>query len=816
MFLPGQHPSKGTSGLLLRASLLCAALAIFLPAALLLTLLLTQRQIEQDRLSNLLRAQAMSLAQAVEGRASSSMDALQTLAASDALQRGDVAGFFGGLLSMPSHIGRRPWQGVFLARPGGEILFNTQQPAGKSLGIFPNRGVIDQVVRTRQGTFTDQISSPTGQPATCILVPVLVQGKVRYLLGAWMPPDAWQALVQEHLRMQPVGSTEAAIMDGMDRAGGHPPSQDRGTFSIERDIVSDGHEEVWIPVRGMPWHVRMTTPLRQPPTQAYAALLSLLSISGLTMFARSWLSKESKVGDHEDDARRADGRSDLFEQQVVSWAQVAGHIGFFRYEVHTDMAVWTSGLARMLGTPRTASCEGSWTDLMSALAPQDRRLVVQQLRQALRQKQERLTVEARNKAAPPHARWLSCLILLVHGHDGRLHSIHGVVNDVSRQKALDEQQATLMERERIARFDAERANRAKDEFLAMLGHELRNPLGAISAACEVLNQGAANQDVMRRARQIITRQTAHLSRLMDDLLDVFRAISGKVLLVRERLQLGQVVHRVVHTLELAGALQAHSLSLDIDEVWVFADATRIEQVITNLLSNALKYTPVQGHITVRVKTSGSTAVLQVQDSGVGMTPELMRRVFDLFVQGERTIDRPQGGLGIGLTLVRRLTELHGGRVEVHSDGPDRGCLFSVFLPLAPALPPPAISSQPEPASKPRRIVVVEDNDDAREALCAMLTLNHHDTYAAPEGNSGLELILKVRPDAALIDIGLPGLSGYDIAHHLRAMGYAGCLIAISGYGQPSDVARARTEGFDEHLVKPIDALLLERLLNHAA
>jgi nitrogen-specific signal transduction histidine kinase/CheY-like chemotaxis protein len=401
---------------------------------------------------------------------------------------------------------------------------------------------------------------------------------------------------------------------------------------------------------------------------------------------------------------------------------------------------------------------------------------------------------------------------VTYAEDGRPLQAIGITVDMTEQQAAEQERAALVEREQAARREAEAASRAKDEFLAMLGHELRNPLSAISSAVEVLNRGGANEALATNARNIIGRQTRHLARLMEDLLDVARVISGKVVLSRQPLELSALVQRLLSTLQLTGQTQQHDLQLQLQEgVWVDADATRIEQVVNNLLTNALKYTPEGRRIEVQLAREGAEAVLEVRDHGLGIPAALLPRIFDLFVQGERTLDRRAGGLGIGLTLVRRLVELHGGTVGVESSS--EGSTFRVRLP---AMEPPALQpvrgEQQRLAAQPRQVLLVEDNADAMSALRSLLELDGHTVSTAVDGVAGLAELLRMRPEVAVIDIGLPGLTGYEVAKRSRAAGHAGKLIALSGYGQGRDVQQALRAGFDAHLVKPVDPEALRRLL----
>ena len=377
-----------------------------------------------------------------------------------------------------------------------------------------------------------------------------------------------------------------------------------------------------------------------------------------------------------------------------------------------------------------------------------------------------------------------------------------------------ERRRTEDERER-ARAEAEEASRVKDEFFAMLGHELRNPLGAITTALHVIDTGTPGDERSARAREIITRQIRHLVRLVDDLLDVTRLTTGKITLARRPVDLAALARRVVAAvgattpaLELRGAADG--------AVWIEADETRLEQILNNLLGNAVKFTPAGGRVTVAVAARDGEAVLSVEDSGAGIAADLLPRIFELFVQGQSGLYRPASGLGIGLTLVKRLVDLHGGRIEAASEGPGRGSVFTVRFPLQ-AAPRAAADPPPPPggARAPRRVLIVEDNHDAREMLRHLLERTGHEVHEAADGLTGLDRALALRPDAAVIDIGLPGLDGYEVARRLRGAGREDVLlVAVTGYGQPGDRQRSTDAGFDAHLTKPVDPLALEALLEN--
>jgi CheY-like chemotaxis protein len=381
---------------------------------------------------------------------------------------------------------------------------------------------------------------------------------------------------------------------------------------------------------------------------------------------------------------------------------------------------------------------------------------------------------------------------------------------LERQRAL--------ERERTARQVAESASRAKDEFLAMLGHELRNPLAAITTAARLLELSRDGMPPSQaNAAAIVSRQARHLARMTDDLLDAGRVALGKVTLSRSRMNLGRAVDAAMAALRNSRQLVQHDVSWQVEDIWIDGDATRIDQIVLNLVTNAIKYTPEGGAIRVEACRQGSEAVLRVIDTGIGLDAQLLPRVFDLFVQGERTIDRSQGGLGIGLTLVHRLAELHGGSAEVQSEGPGRGATFTVRLP---AVDPQADlpGKDRHPTSTPLRIAIVEDNDDVRTGLRHLLELDGHVVREAADGQSGLSLVLGDSAlDAVFIDIGLPGMDGLALARAIRAAGRrALLLVAMSGYGSERDRLRGIEAGFDAYLVKPVDPDALRSLMEKRA
>jgi PAS domain S-box-containing protein len=390
---------------------------------------------------------------------------------------------------------------------------------------------------------------------------------------------------------------------------------------------------------------------------------------------------------------------------------------------------------------------------------------------------------------------------------------------VADRVALAIENAYLYEAEQRARSEAEAASQAKDQFLAMLAHELRNPLAPIRSATHVIGR-LTDEPAVRRARDIVERQVNHLSRLLDDLLDVARITRGKIELVRAPLDLAAAIREALEGAREVIEARGHAVTLSLPDepISIEADPTRLVQIVGNLLNNAAKYTPPRGSIRVTVRREDDWAVITVKDDGIGIPAEMLPRVFDLFSQINPSFARSEGGLGVGLTLVRRLVELHGGTVAARSEGKGLGSEFTVRLPVStrPAAPE---AGPPPPAvrQRPLRILLVEDNADAAEMLRADLTLDGHDITVAADGTTGVEMAVRDRPDVMLVDIGLPGLDGYEVARQVRSeLGAGVLLLALTGYGQPENRDRALAAGFDAHLVKPVDpAELGDLLARHA-
>ena len=364
------------------------------------------------------------------------------------------------------------------------------------------------------------------------------------------------------------------------------------------------------------------------------------------------------------------------------------------------------------------------------------------------------------------------------------------------------------------------ADRAKEDFIAMLSHELRNPLATLAAAAHVLRKLAPGGPAVQ-ATGVVLRQVEQMTRLVEDLLDLSRLARGKMSLVREPFDLVELVRTTLRELQAAARLEAHTVEVDLSPAWVHGDAARIRQIVANLVGNAVKYTPPGGKILVSVRRDRNTVQLRVRDNGIGMAPELTARVFDLFSQGEAAAEQAPGGLGIGLALVKRLAELHGGNAFAASSGPGEGAVFTVTLPAIEAREAlePAASGEPG-AHEKHRILLIDQNAAVRESLQAALELEGHRVYAAADATTGLEKAAAEAPDVAVIDIRLPDLTGYEVARELRrsrgAEGERMVLVALTGYGQADSPRRAQEAGFDQFVIKPIAPERLLRLIDVAS
>ena len=505
-------------------------------------------------------------------------------------------------------------------------------------------------------------------------------------------------------------------------------------------------------------------------------------------------------------AENAALRAELAKARLLSAAVESSDDAILTKDLDDNITSWNQGAERMFGY----TAEEIVGKHLSVLVPPERwddmSLIIERIRAGERVEHfetQRLTRDGRLLA-------VSVTVSPVYDDAGQIVGASKIVRDISALK-----QAELEQRE---------ANQRKDEFLAMLAHELRNPLAPICNAVQILRMTGEHTPAMEQATGMIGRQVNQLIRLVDDLLDVSRVSRGKINLQKEPVDLVAVVHQAVETSQPLIKSREHTLEMTLPphKIRVDGDFTRLAQVISNLLNNAAKYTDAGGVISVSVELAtpenpspGAEAVIRVRDNGRGIDPLILDCLFDLFYQADRNIDRAEGGLGIGLSLVKSLVDMHGGRVEVHSEGKGRGSEFAVYLPCQmeeQALQPVQADGQETPTQS-HSILLVEDNPDVADSMAMLLELYGHEVLVAHDGRRGVELAVQEKPAMVLLDIGLPDMNGYETCRAMRAAGLEDVLIvALTGYHQDEDRTKAAEAGFDWHLAKPVDIQVLEDLL----
>jgi PAS domain S-box-containing protein len=395
------------------------------------------------------------------------------------------------------------------------------------------------------------------------------------------------------------------------------------------------------------------------------------------------------------------------------------------------------------------------------------------------------------------------------------------LRDITERKKSEEDLRAAILREQERAEQLRDADQRKDEFLAMLAHELRNPLAAVANSLQISRTPGIDSESLKWSQGVMERQVTQLTRLIDDLLDVSRITRGKIKLRKEVVLLEALIERSADAARPQFESKRQQLKLRLSNrpgLWIEADPARIEQILGNLLTNAAKYTPEGGKIEVSAKQDAGEAVVRVTDNGIGISAEMLPHLFDPFAQADSSLDRSHGGLGIGLTLVRSLAEMHGGTATAASEGAGQGSEFTLRLPLTESLSNEAMAAQHPSNNHCRRILVVDDNQDAAKTLAMVLNVHGHTTQVACNGTDGLLAIERFKPDVVLLDIGLPEMDGYEVARRIRRTerGDDMLVIAITGYGQPTDRTRSQMAGFDFHLVKPVDISELLQLCSDGA
>jgi two-component system CheB/CheR fusion protein len=538
-------------------------------------------------------------------------------------------------------------------------------------------------------------------------------------------------------------------------------------------------------LRILPYRVhRANDPRYLEPTPIDGVVLTLTNITTLDR-ARARLAQLSAIVESSEDAiigKALDGT-------ITAWNRGAEQL----YGYTAEEAIGRD--ARMLLTPDTQGELDRFIDILRGGGK------VEQV----------LTVHVRKDGSHVD---ISKTLSPIYDATGQLVGVSSIGRDVSARLAAERELEERQTRIRTLLESTAEAARRREQFLAMLSHELRNPLAAVLGATTVM-RGNPSAAIADRCRTVIERQSRHMARLLDDLLDVSRITRGKFELRKTEMDLRTAVEGAIES--TAPLFEARSVKLDVAmpdvPVPMMGDLARLQQVVVNLLSNAANYSQSDGRVELRVAVNNDQAILRVVDRGFGIEPEMLGKIFELFVQAEQRIDRPRGGLGVGLSLARSIVELHGGSIEARSDGPKMGSEFVVKLPTTAAAQASAVRR--EHARGPRRrVVVVEDQHDAREMMRMLLESLDHVVLDAADGLSAIELIVREKPDAALIDIGLPTMNGYEVAQRIRENKDLQdvMLIALTGYGAAADISAARSAGFDAHLIKPADLARIEELL----
>ncbi|HSW16806.1 MAG TPA: hybrid sensor histidine kinase/response regulator [Ramlibacter sp.] len=788
----------------------------------------------QTRIEQALARSAQALAEAADDEVAASLAALAALAATLDDQPSSAPQVLQRQQLLRATARARPeWDSVFLLDARGELVFDTavaRDNTSPSAELAPlHARVLAQRAPVVGGL------APTARPAglaVSMATPMLRDGAVDQVLGARMAPGAWQRLLTRASR--PAGAYAvlydqghrvigAAGVDASDAPDGLPEAPQAGTAAAPdrpgRATAQD-HRRVYAASHAAPttgWRVRMTTPADPIDQAARAALARALAAAALCLalgMLLAWLAArritaplqrlaagraaappEETIPARELDQLRLALR-DTFLRDMAANARLNAREQDFQalfaaspvpmaiaHDAHCAVVLHNAAMDALMGPANLAAQQCELRQQGRPLAPQDWPLQ----RSAVSGEAVTLALELRRGANAP--RQLMANATPLRDSQGRPRGAIATLVDVTERH---EAQA--------ARQQAEAAHRAKDEFLTMLGHELRNPLSAISAAVDVMEMADPQSADAIEARAIVTRQTRKLAHMTDDLLEVGRAIRGKIALAREPVNLATVARRVHAEFQLADAARGHQLRLQLEDAWCEGDAMRLEQIVTNLVNNAVQYTTPGSRVDLCVSAQVDLVALAVQDAGPAISSLLMPRIFELFAQGEQALDRHAGGLGIGLTLVRRLVELHGG--EVTATTGEQGSRFTVRLPAIPA--PVASDETLAPPTRRCKVLVVDDNQDVLCALRSRLELDGHIVSTAADGIEGLRSLLQLQPEVSIVDIGLPGLTGYEVARHARAAGYAGRMVALSGYAGGQEVNSARVAGFDAYLVKPVD------------
>jgi two-component system CheB/CheR fusion protein len=492
-------------------------------------------------------------------------------------------------------------------------------------------------------------------------------------------------------------------------------------------------------------------------------------------------------------------------EERLRLALEAGRMGTWEWSMATAGVVWSPGLEEIHGL-EPGTFEGTFEAFQKVTHPDDREKVRALIAEAL-ERGEEYRVDYRIVCPDGTVRWVEARGRFVEGKDGAPGGMVGICADITDRKRAEQ---ALHE-----------ADRRKNEFLATLAHELRNPLAPIRNALEIIKRAGGDRDLLRQGRGAIERQVAHMVRLVDDLLDVSRITRDELELRKTGVELASVVHQAVATWRPLAERENQTIEVRLpsEPVYLDADPVRLAQIFSNLLHNACKYTPPGGSISLVAEAQGGEVVANVKDTGIGICPEQLGSIFEMFTRADTTLERSRDGLGIGLTLVKRLVEMHGGTIEAHSEGEGWGSEFSVRLPRLAGKPAaherPVATANVGPGPARHRVLVVDDNVDSADSLATLMYLSGHETRIAYDGEEALAAAEEFRPEVILLDIGLPKVHGFGVCRGVREKpwGEDVVIVALTGWGQDEDRQRSQEAGFDRHIVKPVDYQALTELLD---
>ncbi len=802
---------------------------------------------------------------AVDTELKKSVTTLEALASSDDLDTGDLWSFHEEALRV---LQTQPdWFTIYLASPSAQQLLNVRQPYGTRLPVIQERSSFDQVLRTKRSVIGSLSgNSVAHQPLFAVRVPVVRDGVIKYVLSASVKPQGMSRLLfAQRLPRDWIG----VVLDGNGRFVTRTiePEKNLGRLaSASLRAGLDQASEGWFlgkTIEGNPiytaynrsafsgWTVAMGIPVNVVEAQFRRSLLVVVSFgllflalgtglawllskrmaksiktlssmaeefgSGKNVSAANYL--RSRVTElevvreafikaarlvHERSEERDRVETELREvSERLELAQEAGGLGSFERNLLTGEIKWSASQEKLYGVV-PGNFERTYEDWKKIVHPEDLAAVETAVRVSVETTSPLIT-EFRIIRPDGEIRWMATQARVFADENGTPSRIVGVNIDITARKKAEE---ALKE-----------TDRRKDEFLAVLGHELRNPLGVINTSIELLRWEGQSNSTLTELREMMERQVEHMSRLLDDLLDISRINRGQVRLKKEPCNLPQTVRQAAE--DFRPRLEGAGLDLVVDvpdqPLWISGDRTRLVQIVENLLQNAGKFTEIGGRVTVQlIKSSNSAAVVTIQDTGTGMEPEVLAHAFEPFRQSHHGLDRRGGGLGLGLALVKGLVELHGGEVKAQSEGKGQGSKFVITLPLA---QPPASENKVHETSAPEgrsyRILIIEDNAMGARSMRMLLKRLGHTVEVAHTGLEGIDVTRRFHPDVVLCDIGLPGMDGYAVARALRQESelHDIYMVAITGYGQRDDQRRSLEAGFDVHLTKPVDLKNLQQLLN---